>query len=182
MSFDNLNSALQQLDPYSGVFFIGTVKAVDDPKGVNRVRVEVPQLLEGPTDRLPWATPIKSAGIKSFGAPAVGDPVLVLLQNGNPHYPLYMGLMTASDPDFPNGSWGWKDQYGNKFVVGPGGKATWDLPNGIDINGNVKIKGNFDLQGNYSSTGTMTNNGKNVGAGHFHAVLAKDFGITSPPI
>jgi hypothetical protein len=56
------------------------------------------------------------------------------------------------------------------------------LPNGIDINGNVKIKGNFDLQGNYSSTGTMTNNGKNVGAGHFHAVLAKDFGITSPPI
>lgn len=197
--FDNLNNALDKLEPYDGVLFIGEVVDATDPLNLNRVRARVIDLYEGSNDLIPWAIPLKESRGGVYGSPPVGAKVVIMLQKGNPHYPLYMSIQTEANADFPNGAWGYSDQYGNKFIVSKDGielstkcgakfkigsdcKVTLDAPGGFDINGNVKIKGNFDLTGNYSSTGSMKNNGKDIGGGHMHAVLAKDFGITSRPL
>lgn len=246
--FENLETALTALRNYEGKFFLGKVINATDPDKLDRVKVNIPLLFDDDEDpeRVPWCAPIKFSpmgqgdGYGMFGAPPVGSDVLVIFQEGNPHYPFYWSIQTKASPLEP-GDWGWKDKSGNQFVSGANGvafsspcgasftidkncKVTLNAPGGFEINGNVKHNGNYDLNGNMgiggtlqvlgralfnagfdvngianfigainlvgplsvvgpvTTVGTITNNNKNIGAGHTHAVLAKDFGVTGPPL
>jgi hypothetical protein len=262
MSFENLNHALSALQNYEGKFFIGVVKDAADPEQLDRVKAFIPGLYQSADPALlPWAAPIKYSPMGqgvgpngpygTFGAPPVDSEVLVILQEGNPHYPLYMSIMRNKNTEFPEGAWGWKDTYGNKFIVGPDGvelstkcgarinidkncKITMDAPGGFEFNGDqvfngnqiingdsryngnqtyfgnqvrfgssilngaVVITGDTTVNGDFDLNGDQTIDGKldvtkNIVSeadviasgtslkGHIHAVLSKDFGVTSPP-
>jgi hypothetical protein len=246
--FENLETALTVLRNYEGKFFLGKVINSVDPEKLDRVKVNIPHLFDDDEDpeRVPWCAPIKFSpmgqgdGYGVFGTPPVGADVLVIFQEGNPHYPFYWSIQTTPSPLAP-GDWGWKDKFGNQFVAGEAGislsrpcgasftidkdcKVTLNAPAGFEINGNIKHNGNYDLNGNMgiggtlwvlgkalfnagmdvyaianfigmvnvvgplsvvgavTTVGSITNNGSNIGSGHIHAVLAKDFGVTSPPL
>jgi phage baseplate assembly protein gpV len=221
MSFDNLNGPLSAMGNYQGKFFIGKVKVANDPEQLDRVKVFVPGLYISADDALlPWAAPIKvspmghgtgpEGSFGSFGTPPVDSDVMVILQEGNPHYPMYMSLMKSKNTEFAEGTWGWKDTLGNKFIVGPEGvalstkcgalfkidadcKITVTAPGGFEFNGdsvfngNQTVNGTSDLNGNVNVKGTVTTTGDVVAGGtslkgHIHAVVSKDFGVTSTAV
>lgn len=123
MSFRNLSDDNEALrTSYDGQLLVGVVVANVDPLNLDRIKVNVPSLYEGPAEDLPWVMPIKpnigtgeGPGIGAYGSPAIGADVVILLQNGDPHYPVYLGgLRTKANAYFPSGqSWGFRDAYGN---------------------------------------------------------------------
>lgn len=65
-------------------FYRGTVADADDPRGLGRARVKVPQILgDSPTG---WATPMVKVGV----APATGDPVWVAFEGGDISFPIFL--------------------------------------------------------------------------------------------
>ena len=199
MSFDSLNGPLSALSNYAGKFFIGKVRVADDPEKLDRIKVFVAGLYGKPDpELLPWAAPIKISpmgqgeGFGTFGTPPVDSDVMVILQEGNPHYPMYMSLMKGKNTEFPAGTWGWKDALGNKFIVGPDGvelktscgalikigsdcKITLTAPGGFEFNGDSVFTGNIRASGDVVAAGVSLRR-------HIHAVVSKDFGITSSPV
>lgn len=181
MSFDNINSALSGLNNYGLSFFLGKVKAVDE-EGLDRVRVEVNGLYQSENiEDLPWAGPIKVSamgygeGYGEFGAPPVGSDVIVFLQEGNPHYPMYMSVKRYATlgGDACAGGWGWTDKFGNKFwscgpndmgwstpcgakIVFSDCKITFTAPGGFDFEGESRFHGNVIIDYNLIVYGLTT--------------------------
>ena len=125
MSFDTLNSAMDMLPEYKGMLFRGKVVVNNDPLNLGRIQASVPGLYEPGLGELPWAGPKKHSPFGQgsswgvFGSPAIGSDVLILLQNGDPHHPVYMTMQSVADSEFPSGgaSWGFRDPYGNVLKV-----------------------------------------------------------------
>lgn len=83
---------LDQPDPLLLGLEIGVVVARDDPKGLGRVRVRVPGLLEPAS---PWAWPLGApgGGSKNRGQwwiPELGAEVGVFFKRGDPDRPYYL--------------------------------------------------------------------------------------------
>ena len=67
----------------------GTVVSTKDPLVKRRIKVVVPAIMgETPTE---WAWPVEEAGVK-VAPPAVGQGVWVMFENGDPSYPLWLGV------------------------------------------------------------------------------------------
>jgi phage baseplate assembly protein gpV len=125
--FNNLN----QLDPsdYS-IPFIGKVVDNNDPKKLQRVKVEIPNLLTGEASSLPWCFPAQHSlfGMTetaySVGVPVVGSTVIVEFQNGDIHYgcvtsAIHTSISAVSGElatNYPNRR-GWLDPAGNLFYI-----------------------------------------------------------------
>lgn len=100
------NQQVEQRNDYEGRFFIGTVVDNLDPEKAERLRIRIPNLMgdETPAAQLPWARPVKhrlqgpKSGVMSMAVPAVGSTIIVILQDGDPYHPLYLGgLVNAVD-------------------------------------------------------------------------------------
>ena len=123
MSFDTLNSALDLMPDYKGVLFQGVVVNNNDPENLGRIQASIPNLYDPGVGELPWIGPDKFSPFGQgtawgvFGSPAVGSDVLILFQNGDPHFPIYRTYQAHADGEFPSGgaSWGFRDPYGNVF-------------------------------------------------------------------
>ena len=122
--FDTMNANMDLTKSYKGVYFVGTVVNNTDPLNLDRVQATVPDLYDKDLGDLPWIGPVKTSpfGIGEawgvYGSPNVGSEVLILLQDGDPHYPMYHSIQTRKNDEFPtNQGWGFKDFYGNKFRV-----------------------------------------------------------------
>lgn len=121
--FDTLNSAMNFLLPeYSGSYMLGVVIDNVDPDNLGRIKVNVPGLYDLDVGEIPWCGPDKHAQFGhgatwgTYGSPAIGSDVLILLQNGDPHYPVYRSTQCHANSEFPSGaSWGWVDPFGNVF-------------------------------------------------------------------
>lgn len=168
MSFQPLNQNLEQTqDDYSGVYFLGKVISNKDPLNLDRIKATVPGLYDDSTGELPWIGPIKSspfgqgAGWGVHGSPAVGSDVVIRLQNGDTHHPVYQHIKTKADSEFPSGTtWGFRDSFGNKFrcisdgfteIVLKAGVSITVSPDGVlslvakgDIN--ARTDGNLNLE------------------------------------
>lgn len=152
MSVDNLDSSLRAIDSYEGVPLLGTVTENIDPLNLSRIKVRIAGLYDPDKGEVPWAGPIKNSqfGISDswgiYGSPAVGSDVVVYLQNGDPHYPVYYSIQRHANPEFASGtSWGFVDPKGNKLKV--------DLTSGsITLTTNDNVVFNTDGQGNLSVT------------------------------
>lgn len=125
--FNNVN---QMEDPdYSG-YFVGTVKFNNDPLQRQRIKVEIPRLLEGAVENLPWVSPIIhspfgiTSGAGVVAVPALGALVLVEFQRGDIYYGLSNGSIHTEGytPDaalllnYPKRR-GWSDPLGNLFWI-----------------------------------------------------------------
>lgn len=95
--------------------YIGTVVSNDDPKNLGRIKVTVPNLIEGPTADLPWCVRDKQSTLGSsssggiWAVPRVGTKVEIEFLNEDPYFPMY-----SDAPD----STGTKPSSFNKDTIG----------------------------------------------------------------
>lgn len=122
---DTLNEVVSEAaaDARIDGYLIGTVASTDDTSGLNRVRISVPELFD--KEQHPLATvsvysPFGNGeGYGTYGTPFVGSVVKVLLQSGDPNYPIVeSSLHMKVHPEFNNKNrWGYVDPKGNKLRV-----------------------------------------------------------------
>lgn len=139
-AFDTLNSALDIASNPKDKIFAGVVVSNADPMNIDRVQVAVPGLYDPDLGPIPWAGPIKNSPFGFgpswglYGVPAVGSGVAVILQDGDPNYPVYFHLHRHANPQFPSGSsWGFVDPYGNLFRVNADGNILLQATAGVTI-------------------------------------------------
>lgn len=169
MAFSGIQDVAKTTD-YSTQFFVGTVVENQDPLGINRIKVSVPGLFEPSLGAVPWLAPFKfsSFGVGPshgvYGAPAVGSSVVVVLQNGDVHYPLYLASLYSTkdaNPEYKNPSvWGFVDPSGNKLKVSMDSQD-WEFTHSsgvrisIDAQGLLQVSCNeaqVNVQGNMQAT------------------------------
>ena len=165
----------EQKTDYKSTTFLGTVVNNLDPMKAERLQITVPNLLTGPVATLPWVMPKKHRETAvGIDVPNIGDQVYVELQDGDIHYPVWVGrhlvagtLPTVLSTNYPNRS-GWVDAAGNYFYVDrtPGQNviALYHATGTtvvIDAQGNLTatVKGNINAQasgaGNVQVTGNL---------------------------
>ncbi|WP_432194827.1 phage baseplate assembly protein V [Streptomyces sp. bgisy027] len=87
----------QETAPAGGGFLgvvIGIVRNNRDPKGLGRVKVELPWLADGTlTDWARVAVPMAGPGTGFFFLPEPDDEVLVAFEHGNPEVPYVVGAL-----------------------------------------------------------------------------------------
>lgn len=184
MSFDTMHSSMEAMDSYDGKRFQGKVVDNVDPLNLGRIKASVTNLYDPGNGELPWIGPEKfspfgqGSSWGTFGSPAVGSDVEILLQNGDPHYPVYRSFQAFADNEFPSGgkSWGFRDPYGNVFkclqdktvqlrcsagvtiTISPSGDLSITASGDTSINssGNVRVQSggtmDFESSGNMSFT------------------------------
>lgn len=172
---DRLQDATQD-DVYDG-YIIGTVVENNDPDGIARIKVRVTNVMDSDLGPIPWCLPSKHSpfgqgqGYGVYGSPAVGSPVRIKFQDGDPNYPVYEAdeyLKAHANPKFLSPkTWGYKDPGGSELWVDyETGAWEWTHQSGdtvkYDGQGNVTvyIKGNSktQIEGNEetATTGTLT--------------------------
>lgn len=129
MTFSSTNEKVNEAlaDSEDKGYLIGTVIDNEDPDGMNKVRVNVPNLMVGDKDGLPWIAPLPYSpfGIGAshgvYGSPQIGDLVAVKFQEGNIYYGFAEGsLLPKSNANAKFKSpktWGFKDPDGNELFV-----------------------------------------------------------------
>lgn len=200
--FDTLDDNLGLREAYKGRFFLGVVTENVDPLNLDRVQVSVAGLYEPTSGSVPWCGPIKISpfGISKdwgvYGAPAIGSDVLILLQDGDAHYPMYLSIQRGAQPGFVSGTnWGFVDPFKNKlnvdlktgamkFVANAG--VTFDISSEGALS--VKAKSTatltapvFEFHGDVHTHGALTNNGVNVGSSHKHTGVISGGATTGGP-
>lgn len=83
-------------DAYGNVRFYGVYRGVVvdnlDPKGLGRLKVQVPQvLLDQVTD---WAWAVHQPGVLRL-TPPVGEGVMVMFEGGDPSFPIWLGTFKS---------------------------------------------------------------------------------------
>lgn len=96
MPFTSINDQAPDTS-LAGKFFLGKVVNNDDPLHLDRVQVEIDQLYSLSQGELPWCMPLKTpifgqgSGFGIYGVPAIGAIVIVIMQNGDNNFPMYIG-------------------------------------------------------------------------------------------
>ena len=159
MGFDNLNSHMDLTGGYEGKFFLGKVVENVDPLNISRIKASVQGLYDPDSGDIPWAGPVKFSPFGCgpawgpYGSPEIGSDVLILLQDGDAHYPVYWSVQMFANASFPSGtSWGFQDPYGNFFRMDAAKTVKVETASGVKINidgeGNVSI----NVPGNSKTT------------------------------
>jgi len=172
---DRLQDATQD-ESYDG-YIIGTVVENNDPDGIARIKVRVTNVMDSDLGPSPWCLPSKHSpfgqgqGYGVYGSPAVGSPVRIKFQNGDPNYPVYEAdeyLKAHANPKFQNPkTWGYKDPGGSELWVNyETGAWEWTHQSGdtikYDGQGNVEVhvvansKTQIDGNEETATTGTLT--------------------------
>lgn len=129
MTFQSTNDKIDEasLDAGNDGYHIGTVIFNDDPDGINRIKVSIPNLFDDTDENLPWVAPSPyspfgiGSGFGSYGSPAIGSEVKVYFQDGDVNYGFYESSLLSkknANPKFKNpNTWGFKDPDGNELYV-----------------------------------------------------------------
>jgi hypothetical protein len=102
--------------------YLGTVVENDDPLMIERVKVTIPEMFEGPAESLPWvarnSTGSVPGGTDGFGhfnlPPRKGVQLVVFFQDGNPQYPMYEAYPIQTDERPTEGQTNYLYRYGHK--------------------------------------------------------------------
>lgn len=129
MSFESLHEQMNDGEDYRNKFLLGTVVDISDPDGTERVKATIPGIYDTPQDCV-WIGPAKKSafgqgkGWGTFGVPALGSTLLVELQDGDPHHPIYHGCLVMQGhkvgeqvSKFHERAWGFEDPDHNQLVV-----------------------------------------------------------------
>lgn len=130
MPLNTVNDSINHAEDYGQGYYAGTVTVNTDSVGIARLQANIPGLFDTSNGAVPWIGAIKDSpygfgtGPKGpygvYGFPQVGSTVMVELQNGDEHKPLYRTLYTAPNAhpwfNVPT-RWGWVDPSGNSLQV-----------------------------------------------------------------
>lgn len=166
---DRLQDAVAD-DSYDG-YIIGTVMDNKDPEGIARIKVQVTNVMDANQGPIPWCLPSKhspfgqGSGYGVYGSPAVGSPVRIRFQNGDPNYPVYEAdeyLKTHANAKFKDPkTWGYKDPGGSELWVNyETGAWEWTHQSGCyvkyDAQGNLTTKTVRDTKDEVGNNLTIT--------------------------
>lgn len=150
MAFEILNTAINNL-PKGTIFYMGTVVNNNDPLQLDRVQVNIPGLYDNTKGSVPWCLPIKNgtfgqgSGYGQYGVPRVGSNVVVIFQQNDTEYPVYLGSLHNSKGEGfgPANLWGYTDPNGNTFKVNTdNNEISYSHSSGVTVNikdGNVTV-------------------------------------------
>lgn len=157
MGMTNPSDATEKKNDHRGLTFLGTVSDNKDPMKLKRVRIKVPELIEGDGEDLPWAMPV-TEDFEHVKVPEIGTVVYVQLQKGDKHYPIYFGSSTSNKQVIPSilgtnypDRYGMRDSKNNYFFVDKmTGEVEFQHHSGTKINvddsGKVVINAVSDLE------------------------------------
>jgi hypothetical protein len=142
--FNNINDTPDS-DNLKGKKYLGRVVFNDDPLMIERIKVSITGMFDGPPEGLPWvgrnATNIINNGKDTFGTfnlvPRLGTDVTVIFQDGNPLYPMYEAHPVQTSERPTEGAtnylyrYGHKDPKGNLFFI--------DTKDGADPQAYIKL-------------------------------------------
>lgn len=171
-------------------FFLAKVVFNNDPTLKQRIKVTIPQLLEGDTELLPWVLAIKPVGFgfgDTFGVmsvPPLGSWVVVRFEAGELSYGQCLGSTPVGESslgpletNYPF-RYGFRDPAGNHFYVDT-------TPGSVDLEFRHKSGTTFHIRDNGKTEATVVNdlvvtvsNNANVTV-HGNVTLTVDGGITS---
>ncbi len=123
--FHPANEQMQAHEKYDQGYYLGTVTANNDPLNGMRIKADVPGLFDTSLGDVPWIGPLKDSpfgfgkGYGTYGVPQVGSTVVIELQGGDEHRPLYRTLPTVpnANPMFAGANvWGFEDPAGNIVI------------------------------------------------------------------
>lgn len=151
---------------YEKNVFRGVVVDNNDPLKLERIKVSIVGLYESnDTSVLPWCVSFKrmffgsGAGYGEFGVPRLGSVVAVMLQHGDPHFPVYMGAILQSGNEVAEAAtnyphrYGFKDPVGNIFYVDmQSGEVKFQHKSGTHITINNDGSVNITTEGNVTET------------------------------
>jgi hypothetical protein len=83
-----MSSPVGELKRYYGVYR-GTVVSNKDPLNKRRIKATIPSVMGNLATE--WAWPIETSSVK-VDPPAVGQGIWVMFENGDPSYPLWVGV------------------------------------------------------------------------------------------
>jgi uncharacterized protein involved in type VI secretion and phage assembly len=99
----------------------GTVVSNTDPKGIGRLRVQVPDVLgdEPSTWAMP-CFPLAGPGMGQYHLPPKNSGVWVEFEQGDPSYPIWSGCWYGSDKEVPGDAVGGNPDSPNVVLQTPG--------------------------------------------------------------
>jgi len=180
MPLGTVQDTMNNKEDYDGKYLIGTVIVNLDPDGLDRIKALIPGIYDD-EESCVWIGPSKfspfgvGGGYGVYGPPAIGSQILVILQDGDQHHPIYLGSLLAfgkktaeQKREFHNNAWGFVDPTGNKLLVDMTTK-TWtfvhsSLVSMVIKDGTVTVTTpqdhNWLIKGNMNATveGNMTAN------------------------
>lgn len=121
---------LNDLGGEQATYFVAKVVENNDPLKLLRIKVTIPNLLEGSTESLPWCMPILASALGgntkasvSVAVPPLGSHVVVVFQGGDVNYGLMLGSLITKGTElgvlatnYPARR-GWVDTAGNHFFI-----------------------------------------------------------------
>lgn len=120
----------QESVDYTNDYIAGVVVFNEDPERRQRIKVSIPNLLEGPVGDLPWIAPILNSGFgitpsaSTVSVPAVGTKVWVEFQEGNLDFGVAHGYIQSAAEKLPAElavnyprRRGWVDPAGNTHFI-----------------------------------------------------------------
>lgn len=121
---------LNDLGSEQATYFVAKVVENNDPLKLQRIKVTVPNLLEGSVESLPWCMPITSSVLGgntktsvAVAIPPIDSHVVVVFQGGDVNYGLVIGSLVTKSTElgelatnYPKRR-GWVDAAGNHFFV-----------------------------------------------------------------
>lgn len=145
----------------------GTIKEVDNKKGLARVLISKGDGKEYLSGWLPWKE-IASGGIKSHIPPTEGEQVDVVSESGD----LTDAVIDMSSPSNANA----RPHDGPEAVITMGATRLVISDGSVEIIANVSIKGSLTVEGD-----SVTHNGANIGDTHKHTGVISGGDLTGPP-
>lgn len=154
----SIGMGVREQSGYHGIKLYGKVVDNNDPQKLRRVKVSIPEVYGASTpEELPWALPQcppngigQTSASGTFGVLQVGSEVWVEFQQGDPHFPIIVGVALKTDlqkeeelENYPS-RYGFKDETGNVVWVDRSTKTINALTYGgtqltIDDKGQVTI-------------------------------------------
>ena len=149
---DRIAQAVDDADDTGDI--IAIVVDNDDPLGLGRIKVKVPNLFDPNQGKVPWIGPMKKSpfgqgsGYGVYGSPAIGSEVVIFLQNNDPAYGLAKYDLYSkknANPKFKSPkTWGFKDPSGNELFVNME-TQDWQFTHSSGLTLKYDADGNMDL-------------------------------------
>lgn len=195
MSSTNDRLAEATKDQQDDGYFVGIVTDNEDPLGIGRIKINVPNLFDTDQGPVPWIGPTKKspfgqgAGYGVYGSPAIGSEVLVELQDGDIHYGLHRADFYSAknaNPKFKSPqTWGFKDPSGNELFVDMENKL-WEFTTNTgcfvkyDADGNINIHVVKDSTRTVDGkeTDTITGDSTKTVGGNFSLTISGDANVS----
>lgn len=197
MSMDSVNDRLQDAaedDRYEGST-IAFVEVNEDPEGLGRIKVRIPQSYDPDQGPIPWVLPTRyspfgqGVGYGVYGSPKIDSGVRVSFQNGDPHCPVLESaeyLKAFANPKFKSpDTWGFKDCGGSELFVNMNTGA-WEFTHQsgstikYDANGNVhiEVKKDLDTKVDGNQTNEVTGNDTQTVGGDSSSTVSGNLNFT----